>query len=266
MSATAHRDLHIGMSGEDVTALQVATDKRLRMRNQGKYLTGGHDGQFGPQTARAVSRALYVLGCTEQTVAAARVDHHGQATIGAQRIIRHPEIRSHVQRERARVRLHEIRDTTIHPAVHPPTGIKLATQAALLGLKHAPEIHYTQGSLRWQGIADQLLARDGHFPDYADCSAFHSWCMWQFLGGGPDVLNGAFWKGGYTGTLLAHGRRIGTPMVEGAAVLYGYPGSTGKHVAYSLGDGTVISHGSEGGPYHLPWNYRSDVMEIRVYA
>lgn len=264
MTATAHRDLKLGSNGPDVVAIQKAADTRLKMRNQRDYLCGAHDGQYGPKTARAVSRALYVLGCTTQTVTSARIDHGGHLSVPAQRVIRHPEIRSRVQRDRARKRLHEIRDTTIHDVeVH--KGMDLCIQAAELALAHAPSVHYTQGFMRWQGIRDTDYASQGEYPNWADCSAFYSWCLWQLLGKGEDVVNGADWTGGYTGTLLAHGKRVARP-IKGAAVLYGSPGSTGKHVAISKGDGNVISHGSEGGPYLLPWNYRTDVMEFRVYA
>jgi hypothetical protein len=59
---------------------------------------------------------------------------------------------------------------------------RIAVRAATLALHHAPNVHYTQDSRRWQGIA---------------------------------VM--------------------------------------------------VISHGSEGGPYFLPYNYRSDIQSIRRY-
>lgn len=265
MPATAHRDLKLGSSGPDVRALQVATDKRLKARNQGAFLVGAHDGQLGPRTARAISRALFVVGCTEQTVHAASKGHGGHITINGQRVLRHPEIRSHVQLERSRERLHAIRDTKVHHGVHPPAGIKLCTQAAKLGLRHASQLHYTEGPLRWEGIQHKLAASQGRFPSEADCSSFYSWCLWQLLGHGPDVVNGADWLGGFTGTLLAHGRRVSSP-IEGCAVIYGRPGSTGAHVAYGMGDGTVISNGSEGGPYRLPYNYRRDIMEFRAYA
>lgn len=262
-SPNAHRDLRIGARGPDVERVQAAANHRLRARNQRAYLCTV-DGDFGPKTARAVSRALFVLGCTHKTVAAASVHGGGHVTVAGQRLCRHPQLRNHRQMEESRKRLHQIRDTSIHevPVAH---GIQLCTDAAELGLKHAPEVHYTQGPQRWEGIANRDHAAKGQFPHYADCSAFFSWCLWQLLGEGDDTVNGAHWVGGYTGTLLAHGKRVAHP-IEGAAVLYGQPGSTGEHVAYSKGNGRVISHGSEGGPYDLPYNYRRDVMEFRVYA
>lgn len=261
-ASTAHRDLKLGSSGPDVERLQAAIDHRLRARNQGSFLVGVHDGQLGPKTARGASRALWLLGCTKETVKAAS---EGHITINGQRIARHPGIRSHAQLERGRHRFHQARDTSIHHGVHPHHGIGICTEAAELGLHHAASLHYTEGPLRWDGISHHLKASRGEYPHEADCSSFYTWCLWQLLGTGPDIVNGASWLGGYTGTLLAHGRRVSHP-IEGAAVIYGRPGSTGAHVAYSKGGGRVISNGSEGGPYDLPYNYRSDIMEFRVYA
>lgn len=148
-----------------------------------------------------------------------------------------------------------------------------AVQAAVLGLHHAPAIHYTQDPRRWEGIADTRLSRRGEFPNYADCSAFVTWCLWNALYVTyqiRDVVNGAQWEAGYTGTMLSHGmvvERI-ADMRRGDAVLYG-SGPPGKHTAIIVGrhgdTPMVVSHGSEGGPYYLRWNYRSDVMSVRRY-
>ena len=139
-------------------------------------------------------------------------------------------------------------------------------QAAVLGLHHAPAIHYTQGPLRWQGIDRARVASAGEFPNYADCSAYATWCYWNGLHahlGHTDIVNGESWRAGYTGTLLEHGERVGSP-IPGDAVIYGsaWPG---EHVALYTGGGLVVSHGSEAGPLLLPWRYRADVLEIRRY-
>jgi|SRR5437868_9307067 len=150
----------------------------------------------------------------------------------------------------------------------------LAIQAALLGLHNAPAIHYTQGAKRWQGIDNHLKSWRGEYPKYADCSAFTTWCLWNGLDHFHvrDVVNGAAWKSGYTGTQLDHGERIDGRFKPQRAdlVLYG-TGYPGHHVAIVIGrrkaDGKlmVVSHGSEGGPYFLPFDYRSDVMQLRRY-
>lgn len=261
-----HRELKIGNTGKDVWALQVQTDLRLTARNQHDFLVGKHDGELGPSSARGISRALYLLGAAH-AFESAQVAHGGHVSKGAQTLVRHPGTRSPAQLHLSRQRFAEVRQAEKIAAAHEiklQKGIHVCTAAAKLALAHAPEIHYTQGPLRWQGIDKRLIAAHGDFPHYADCSAFYSWCLWQMLRNGQDVVNGSNWTGGYTGTLLLHGERVSRP-VEGAAVIYGVPGTTGEHVAYSLGDGTVISHGSEAGPFHLPYNYRSDVMEFRVY-
>lgn len=149
---------------------------------------------------------------------------------------------------------------------HARKAVNLTLQAAVLGLRHAPVIHYTQGELRWQGIDRRRLASAGAFPNYADCSAYASWCYWNGVRahlGHTDIVNGEHWLAGYTGTMLEHGRRV-ERAIPGDAVIYG-SGFPGEHVAIYTGGGLVVSHGSEAGPLLLPWNYRSDVMQIRRY-
>jgi hypothetical protein len=153
------------------------------------------------------------------------------------------------------------------------TARNAAVQAATLGYQHEPEVHYTQGSQRWQGIAEHLVASEGHFPNYADCSSFVTWAIWNgllLLFGSEDVVNASSWQAGYTGTMLANGTTLGraSDMLPGDAVIYGTPGSTGEHTAIVVTAGTVptvISHGSESGPYRIAYNYRSDIQSLRRY-
>lgn len=153
----------------------------------------------------------------------------------------------------------------------------IARHAALVGLRNAAAMHYTQTASRWSGINQRKLSEKGQFPQFSDCSAFYTWCLWNALAvrfHQGDVVNGQKWQAGYTGTMLNHG----TPIRDlsnvrwGDAVIYGTPGSTGEHTALITHVGgkrgsnlKVVSHGSEGGPYWLPYNYRSDIMSIRRY-
>jgi cell wall-associated NlpC family hydrolase len=142
-------------------------------------------------------------------------------------------------------------------------------RAAMLGHKHAAKVHYTMGARRWDGIANRCRAHLGRFPRFADCSSYVTWCLWDALGGpnaGPDVVNGQFWKGGFTGTMKHNGRRVPGGLANalpGDLVLYG-PG-TGKHVTIVVAKNKVISHGSEGGPFLVKPDYRSDIAEVRRY-
>jgi hypothetical protein len=148
-----------------------------------------------------------------------------------------------------------------------------AVQAAQLALAHAPQVHYTQGAKRWDGITKRRDARLGQFPTHADCSSFATWCLWNGLVlrfGLGDIVNGAGWRAGYTGTMLGHGKRVrhSANALRGDCVIYG-SGPPGQHVAIIVarqsGVPMVISHGSEPGPFYLRFDYRSDVLEIRRY-
>lgn len=155
---------------------------------------------------------------------------------------------------------------------HRITARQLVTHAALLGLRHKDAVHYTQGPQRWEGIDRHLIAAGGDYPRHADCSAFTTWCLWNGLAvpfGVDDVVNGLNWSAGFTGTQAAHGRpvkHIGNAR-RGDLVLYGSPPNY-AHVAIIVGrrDGKplVVSHGSEPGPFLLPFDYRP-VGQIRRY-
>lgn len=263
MSGSAvHRDLRPGAHGSDVATLQRAVNRRLDARGQDDYLARD-DGTLGPKTARACGRALFLLGAADSTYVAA---HDGRVTIGAQRMIRYPGRRSTEQLRRARARMRKMLEAREERAEHAERrdGIEAATDAMQLLLAHAPAVHYTQGPLRWQGIRERRRVSAGSYPNFADCSSAYTWALWQALGGGSDVVNGAGWTAGFTGTLLTHGRRVSEP-VEGAAIIYG-DGWPGKHVAYAIGHGKAISHGSEAAPFLVDVHYRPDVMEFRVYG
>jgi hypothetical protein len=153
------------------------------------------------------------------------------------------------------------------------TARNAAVQAANLGYAHEPELHYTQGASRWQGIDQAKNASKGQYPTQADCSSFVTWCIWNALWlpyQMEDVVNASSWNAGYTGTMLANGTALGraSDMLPGDAVIYGSAGSTGAHTAIVVVAGstpTVISHGSEAGPYRLAYNYRSDIQSLRRY-
>ncbi len=151
-----------------------------------------------------------------------------------------------------------------------------AVQAAELAKAHSDEIFYTQDATpRWEGITKDRRARRGEFPKQADCSSFVTWCLWNglFLRFGlDDIVNGANWKGGFTGTLLDHGKRV--RKVEnirpGDLVHYDpdLPTFVSAHVTIFVrhqdGVPMVMSHGSDGCPCFVRYNYRP-VREIRRY-
>lgn len=145
-------------------------------------------------------------------------------------------------------------------------------KGAKLLLSHAEQLHYTQdATLRWEGIHDRIDYRKGHFPRHGDCSSTGTYLVFVPLHmrfGLPDVVNGDHWRGGYTGTIAQHGRRVlhEKNLLPGDAILYG-PAPEYEHVAWFMGRkhgvSMVFSHGSEGGPYFAPLHYRSDAGQFR---
>lgn len=149
---------------------------------------------------------------------------------------------------------------------HRKKARKLTLDAARLGVAHEPEIHYTQGALRWTGIDHNLKAFKGEYPVYADCSAFTTWCLWNGLDhyAVRDTVNGTGWTSGFTGTQKTHGKRIRLRVNWRTGDLVHYGPGSGEHVAIYIGHGLVVSHGSEGGPMVLPAAYRP-IAEVRRY-
>jgi cell wall-associated NlpC family hydrolase len=137
--------------------------------------------------------------------------------------------------------------------------------AALLAARKRSSIHYTQGWRRWDFI--RLKKPPWKWANYADCSSLATWLHWTATAriyGTKDYVNNAGWRAGYTGTQTRNGRRISKPSLVGDLVFYGGSYSVPGHVAIYIGNGLVVSHGSESGPHILRWNYRP-VMQVRRY-
>lgn len=131
-------------------------------------------------------------------------------------------------------------------------------------------IHYTQGKNRWQGIDQHMDPHKGKRPTYSDCSSSSTWLLWAAMClpyGVRDVVNGTAWTSGYTGTMLQHGKVVQhiENVKVGDCFLYGQRGSTGAHVAISIGGTKAFSHGGERGPFIVDYRYRPDLMCIRRY-
>ena len=271
-----HRELVVDRGnyqrGEDILLLQRACERRLESRNIERPLS--FNGIFGEETAVAVDTASYFLGALADTV-----DQH-KTTIGLQRLIRNPGTRSPEQVGRARERLQDLERDRERAKARAARRRKqdrgrsdknriearrLAVQAFRLAYNHRGVVHYTQGGARWQGINNELKAYKGQYPRYADCSSLYTWALWNAFDhfGWPDNINGTGFRAGYTGTLLAHGKRVSS-LLPGDAIIYGR-GFPGTHVTMYVGNGMCFSHGSESGPHYLPVRYRGDVMQYRRY-
>jgi hypothetical protein len=135
--------------------------------------------------------------------------------------------------------------------------VQQSVQTAFFLMAHASATHYTEDwNLRMSWF--RLKIRPPKFPQYLDCSSACTWYRWV---AGLSDPNGFGYNGtGYTGTMLANGTRVTTPQ-PGDMTFYQNP----DHVAIEVGNGRVISDGSEAGPMILPRNYRT-VYQTRRYA
>jgi peptidoglycan hydrolase-like protein with peptidoglycan-binding domain len=130
---------------------------------------------------------------------------------------------------------------------------------AFVGYNHKEALHYTQDTRRMEGVREGI--KPPRHPGWEDCSSFATWCYWA--AGAPDP-NGLGYNGfGYTGTQVQCGKTTNNPR-PGDLVFYG-GGSVPSHVAVYVGNGRVVSHGSEPGPYLLAIDYRGDRSQVRSY-
>ena len=142
----------------------------------------------------------------------------------------------------------------VQPAITPRQRV---VNEAMWAYNVRDQIHYAQ-------IRPMRSLHLGHrLPQTQDCS--EAVTVWGFRANVPDFNRRLYDGLGYTGTLAQHGVQVSLSQARpGDLVLYG--GSWPfHHVALYVGFGRVVSHGSEGGPYLVPIDYRSDRAQIRSY-
>jgi peptidoglycan hydrolase-like protein with peptidoglycan-binding domain len=227
------RQIELGSRGRDVRAL-----KRVLRKLGYLDLPGGEVGpEFNAATAAAVRRyqqdnGLEVDGQVGPITFGSLLPHYGRIE---------------------RWLVSQVDPTRIRGARHKVVA------TAFVGYKHKEALHYTQDARRMEGVREGV--RPPKHPAWEDCSSFATWCYWA--AGAPDP-NGLGYNGqGYTGTQVQHGKTTNSPR-PGDLVFYG-GGSVPSHVAVYVGNGKVVSHGSEPGPYLLPIDYRSDRSQVRSY-
>lgn len=143
----------------------------------------------------------------------------------------------------------------------------LTVQAAALAYQMNQSITYTMDGRRWDPIARNRKAWRGEVGRFEDCSSFATWCVWHGLThfGIGDVVNGAGFRAGWTGTMIEHGVRVArADILRGDMCFYATAAGEINHVAVYVGGGRVISHGGEPGPSKLDMGYRT-IAQIRRY-
>jgi hypothetical protein len=267
--------------GDDVKVVRRNTLERLDARGIDRKV-GDNDGTLRPELLKAAKTASHFLGAPD-----AWVESKSGLLVREQTIIVYPEKRTAEMLASAEARMDKLlkdRQAAETAAAKARGGqydltdadrtraVRIMVASFRLAFQHAAAVHYTQSSARFGGIRGKLRYADGRYPTQEDCSSMYTWAFWNGITSvvgmaAPDLVNGARWTAGYTGTLLSHGRSV--PFAErqgGDAIIYG-TGFPGHHVAMVDNDNhdLVYSHGSESGPYHLRWNYRSDLLSCRRY-
>jgi hypothetical protein len=261
--------------GDDVKVVRRHTLRRLDARDIERKV-GPDNGVYSVLVRDAAKTAAHFLGAPDEWT-----ESKVGLLVREQKIIVYPETRTKSMLVAADARMDALIKERADAKPKPKPGdgkftdseIAQARQIAVASFRllynHRGSVHYTQGASRWQGIRERRRYADGRFPLYCDCSSAYSWCWWNALTNVDgmntrDRINGSSWTAGYTGTLLSHGWRV-HDRKPGDAVIYGR-GFPGAHVAMVANNTNyVYSHGSESGPHYIPWNYRSDVMQVRRY-
>lgn len=220
------RHLSMGLKGRDVTAVQYA------LRNAG-YREGKPSGRYGRATKHQVGDFKEHHNINKENGYGAKTHAALWPSFG---------IRARRLYRKAADNIAE--NHVLHNTI----------AAGMLGYEERDVVHYTQDGRRMTDFAPPP-----NVPNWTDCSGYDTW---TFKSGHAPDPNGFGYNGyGYTGTMLENGRQIASP-VPGCLVFYGHPVS---HVALYIGNGRVISHGSEAGPLLLEVHYRSDFNQYRRY-
>jgi len=259
--------------GDDVKVLRRHTLRRLEARNIERKV-GPDDGVFRDLVRDAAKTAAHYLGVPDDWT-----ESKTGLLVREQKVIVYPQTRTSSMLDAADARMNKLlkqRENAKPPAgdgkftdAERAQARRLAVRAFALLHRNRGGVHYTQGASRWQGIRERRRANDGAFPRYCDCSSAATWAWWNALTAidGMDTrdrINGSGWAAGYTGTMLANGWKV-SDRKPGDLVLYGR-GFPGAHVAMIAENTSMVySHGSESGPYYVPWRYRSDVLAVRRY-
>ena len=149
--------------------------------------------------------------------------------------------------------------------IEPPAPVARPASLALYCHVHGQPDVYSQGSDRWQGIADHVKA--WNMAHIGDCSAFYIWLYYAC--GWPDPT-GQGYSGleEYTGTLQDHGTRVVSPAPNDAVLYAPHGQSQSSHVAIYVGSGMVVSHGIPGPPQYVATANMGGlaILEYRRYA
>jgi lysozyme family protein len=220
------------LKGPDVTRAQ----QLLKKNRFGSFAPGAPDGEYGSLTASAVQRAKWELGYPASA---------GGATWG-------PQLEAFLSGKKPlppafqKRRAQRLKQGGSDKALR-----KRIVQWASWGVTNNARIAYSQdGNVRLAA-----LGAKGSLPLATDCSAFATLC-YCWAGAPNPHASGAYdpKAAAFTGSMLAHCRRIPRSAAQPGDLVVWTPPSTGQHVclvATGGPDPMLISHGDDSGPKRL---------------
>lgn len=235
-NAAPHRKLQIPphfdnpQKGEDVKQLQRAINKRLSARRlPGKLKIDGECGRHTITKGRLAARSLGI-GLKGDGL-----------TPYAQKVIRHPELRTHKQKAHGKrwVAEHVPPPPRLKVKGNTVTGTGTDREKIVKACLTATDLYYSGKSQRFYSQAGTWTVErgiTGEKPgERSDCSQFATSMFWS---AGCEDPNRNNYTGGYTGTLGPRGTKISFDELRpGDLILYGT--GTYHHVEVFIGDGNV---------------------------
>jgi lysozyme family protein len=215
----------------------VAKAQQLLLKNQfGSFNPGKPDGEYGSLTAGAVQRAKWELGYPATA---------GNSTFGTQ-LEAFLSGKKPLPAAFKKRRLQRLRQGGSEKALR-----KRIVQWASWGVKNNARIAYSQdGSVRLSA-----LGAKGSLPLATDCSAFATLC-YCWAGAPNPNAQGPYdaRQPAFTGSMLAHCRRIPKSAAQAGDLVVWTPPGTGQHVCLVVAGGAdpmLVSHGNDSGPKRL---------------
>ena len=232
--------LTYGAKSEQARQLQAALNRRLRARDMEQYVVA-EDGVVGVKTLESVRKAAWILGALPETYDG--VVRRREVSIGVQRLIRNPGLRTERQLRVARARLtwyrkHRKKTESAHSGL--PEGRRKVVAEALQAAKNYeanPRAYrYLAG-----GIPNLIYLTPAPAGYRSDCSQFVS--AVQHAAKLPDLgPNGPLWVN--TWVMDEHLRQTSKP-IPGDFGMYGPPGDPHHVELYCALPGyEFIGHGS----------------------
>ena len=138
----------------------------------------------------------------------------------------------------------------------------LVVAAAMLGYHNRTSIHYTQDlKLRMHGVTQHI--RPPQVPDLRRLLVVRDLVL-QRRGRAPTRTASSTTGAATPGRCSRSGVHTAT-AAPADLVFYGGTNAVPAHVVIAVGDGLVVSHGSEIGPSLVAQGYRNDQIGIRSY-